>query len=54
MGLRVTGVAGVLLEAKQHGLATEVKSLLASLSATIAFRLSRSFEEAILKAAGEG
>lgn len=53
MGLRVTGVVGVLLEGKARGLIQAVKPVLDSLAATVAFRLSRSFYEASLRAAGE-
>jgi predicted nucleic acid-binding protein len=53
MGLRVTGVAGVLLEAKQRGLVAAVKAILAALSTTVGFRLGAAFHAAILEAAGE-
>lgn len=53
MGVRVTGVVGVLLEAKQRGMVADVKPILDSISATVGFRMSRSFYDAALEAAGE-
>jgi predicted nucleic acid-binding protein len=53
MGVRVTGVVGVLLEAKQHGLVAAVKPILDAMSATVGFRLSRRFYDAALQSAGE-
>ncbi len=53
MGLRITGVAGVLLEAKSRGLIPAIKSVLDALSVSGSFYLSRRFYEAALQAAGE-
>jgi predicted nucleic acid-binding protein len=53
MGLRITGVAGVLLEAKKRALINEIKPLLDALSQSGSFRLSRAFYEATLRSAGE-
>lgn len=53
MGLRITGVVGVLLEAKKRALVPAIKPVLDALSATGGFHLSRAFQAAALRAAGE-
>jgi uncharacterized protein len=53
MGLRVTGVVGVLLEARSRGLLAAIKPVLDALSVSAGFYLSRAFYEAALRAAGE-
>lgn len=53
MGLRVTGVVGVLLESKSRGLLDAIKPTLDALSVNAGFYLSRRFYEATLGAAGE-
>lgn len=53
LGLRIIGVAGVLLEGKSRGFVAEVKPLLDALSRSGSFRLSRAFYDAILRSAGE-
>lgn len=53
MGLRITGVVGVLLESKSRGLIAAIKPVLDALSVTGGFHLSRAFYEASLRAAGE-
>ncbi len=53
MGVRVTGVVGVLLEAKQRGMVAAIKPLLQSIFGTVGFRLSLRFYDAALTAAGE-
>lgn len=53
MGVRVTGVVGVLLEAKQRGMVAAIRPFLDSISAIVGFRMSRGFYDAALKAAGE-
>jgi uncharacterized protein len=53
MGLRITGVVGVLLEAKNRGLIAAIKPILDALSASGGFHLSRAFHEASLRAASE-
>lgn len=52
-GLEVTGVGGLLIEAKRKGLIPLVKPLLDDLEARIAFRMKPSFYDAVLRAAGE-
>lgn len=53
LGLRVTGVVGVLLEAKNAGLISAVKPILDQMEVVVAFRLKRSLYDAALRAAGE-
>jgi uncharacterized protein len=53
MGLRITGVVGVLLEAKSRGLIPAIKPILDALSVSGGFHLSHRFYTAALKAAGE-
>jgi predicted nucleic acid-binding protein len=53
LGLPVTGVLGVLLEAKRKRLITAVKPVLDQMEVAVAFRLKRSLYEAALRAAGE-
>lgn len=53
LGLPVTGILGVLLEAKSQGLIAAVKPILDQMEATVAFRLKRSLYDATLRAAGE-
>lgn len=52
-GIKVVGVAGVLLEAKTRGIVPLVKPLLDAVIAAVAFRISRPLYERILDAAGE-
>lgn len=53
MGLKTTGILGVLLEAKEQGLIQGLKPLLADLRIKAGFWLSDSLEKEILKSAGE-
>jgi len=53
LGLKVTGTLGILLRAKKHGLVKSLREELNRLKET-GFRVSKSLEEEILKAAGEG
>ena len=53
LGLRITGVLGVLLIAKQRGLIAEVRPLLEDLVAQAAFRVSSALYEAVLEEAEE-
>lgn len=53
LGLPVTGVVGVLLEAKKAGLISAVKPILDRMEVVVAFRLKRSLYDAALRAAGE-
>ena len=53
LGLPVTGLLGVLLEAKKAGLISALKPILDQMEAVVAFRLKRSLYEAALRAAGE-
>lgn len=53
LGLPVTGLLGVLLEAKKAGLIPALKPILDQMEAIVAFRLKRSLYEATLRAAGE-
>jgi predicted nucleic acid-binding protein len=53
LGLPVTGVLGVLLEAKKAGLVPAIKPILDQMEAAVSFRLKRSLYDAALHAAGE-
>jgi predicted nucleic acid-binding protein len=53
LGVRVTGVCGVILEAKVSGIVPSVKPLLQDLSDRAGFHLSSNVELQILRAAGE-
>jgi predicted nucleic acid-binding protein len=53
LGLPVTGLLGVLLEAKRAGLITALKPILDQMEAVVAFRLKRSLYDATLRVAGE-
>jgi predicted nucleic acid-binding protein len=53
LGLPVTGVLGVLLEAKKAGLVPAIKPILDQMEVVVAFRLKRSLYDAALQAAGE-
>lgn len=53
LGLPVTGVVGVMLEAKKAGLISAIKPILDQMEAAVAFRLKRSLYDAALRAAGE-
>ncbi len=53
MGMKVIGVLGVLLQAKQKGLIQEVGAVLDSLTTRAAFRVSQQIREQVLRLAGE-
>ncbi|HST58241.1 MAG TPA: DUF3368 domain-containing protein [Longimicrobium sp.] len=53
LGLPVTGVLGLLLEAKKRGSISAIKPILDQMETTVAFRLKRSLYDAALRAAGE-
>jgi uncharacterized protein len=53
LGLPVTGLLGVLLEAKKAGLISALKPILDRMEAVVAFRLKRALYDATLRAAGE-
>jgi predicted nucleic acid-binding protein len=53
LGLRVTGVAGILLAAKRRGLLPAVKPVLDELRANEAYRLAEGAYRRTLRAAGE-
>jgi uncharacterized protein len=53
LGLPVTGVLGVLLEAKKNGAIPAIKPILDQMAFVVAFRLKRSLYDAVLHAAGE-
>ncbi|HEY7771460.1 DUF3368 domain-containing protein [Longimicrobium sp.] len=53
LGLPITGVLGVLLEAKQKGLIPALKPVLDEMTSTVAFRIKRRLYEAALRDAGE-
>jgi len=53
LGLRVTGTLGILLRAKKLGLVQSLREELNKLKET-GFRISKSLEKEILKAADEG
>jgi predicted nucleic acid-binding protein len=53
LGLPITGVLGVLLEAKQKGLIPAIKPVLDDMTSTVAFRIKRKLYEAALRSAGE-
>lgn len=53
LGLPVTGIIGVLLEAKKAGLISAIKPILDQMEAVVAFRLKRSLYNAAVRAAGE-
>lgn len=53
LGLPVTGILGVLLEAKKAGLVPAIKPILDQTEVVVAFRLKRSLYDAALRAAGE-
>ena len=52
-GLKITGLLGVLLRAKQHGLLTDIKSILERLRSEANFFLSDKLFLQILQLAGE-
>lgn len=52
LGLKVVGTIGVILKAKQLGLISAIKPLLAKITAT-SFRISKELEQEALKLAGE-
>ncbi len=53
LGLRIVGTAGVLLEAKRHGMVKAVRPLLDALREQHSFRLGNAVYEAILRTADE-
>ncbi|HEU0015628.1 MAG TPA: DUF3368 domain-containing protein [Longimicrobium sp.] len=53
MGIRITGMAGVLMDAKKHGMLPAVKPVLDQLSRLLAFRLGADLYQFILDTAGE-
>ena len=53
LGLRVTGLLGVLIEAKQRGLIAEVKPLMDSLIVKAGFWIGQVLYDRVLKVAGE-
>ncbi len=53
LGLPVTGVLGVLLEAKKKGAISAIKPILDQMELMVGFRIKRSLYEAALRAAGE-
>jgi uncharacterized protein len=53
MGLKVTGVIGVLLTAKGLGLVTAVRPLLDELESNAGFWMSKDFRNYVLELAGE-
>lgn len=53
LGLPVTGVLGLLLEAKKNGAIAAIKPILDQMERTVAFRIKRSLYDAALRAAGE-
>lgn len=53
LGLRVTGLLGLLMEAKQGGLIAEVKPLMDSLIVKAGFWISQVLYDRVLKVAGE-
>lgn len=53
MGLKTTGILGVLLQAKEQNLIPHIKPLLADLRVKAGFWLSEALEKQILQAAGE-
>lgn len=53
LGLRVTGTAGVLLEAKRRGVVPAVRPLVDALIRDHDFRMSDDLRDAVLREAGE-
>jgi predicted nucleic acid-binding protein len=53
LGVRITGLLGILIEAKQKGLVEAVKPLMDGLIATSEFRISSALYDQILTMAGE-
>ncbi|HEX6039737.1 DUF3368 domain-containing protein [Longimicrobium sp.] len=53
LGIRITGVLGILVEAKQRGLISSVKEVVDPIMDTIDFRLSSAVYEQVLSALGE-
>ena len=53
LGLRVTGLLGLLIEAKQRGLIAEVKPLMDSLIVKAGFWISQALYDRVLTVAGE-
>ncbi len=53
LGLRITGLLGILVEAKQQNLITAIKPLINALIATSQFRVSSALYNQILKMVGE-
>lgn len=54
LGIKITGLLGILVEAKGKSLVVAVKPLLDDLIATSEFRVSRALYEKILEMVGEG
>jgi predicted nucleic acid-binding protein len=53
MGFRVIGAAGVLVQAKAHGLLAEIRPVLDEMLKVTQFRLARHLYDALLRDAGE-
>lgn len=53
LGIRITGVLGILAEAKQRGMISSVKVVVDQITAAIDFRLSQAVYEQVLSALGE-
>ncbi|HAA12527.1 MAG TPA: DUF3368 domain-containing protein [Cytophagales bacterium] len=53
LGIRITGIVGILLEAKTMGLVEAIKPLIGQLENKINFRLSEKLIQRVLEKAGE-
>jgi uncharacterized protein len=53
LGLKMTGVLGILIEAKRHGLIAAVKPILDALIGQVSFRVSSQLYQEVLKMAKE-
>jgi len=53
LGLKMTGVLGILIEAKRHGLISAVKPILDSLVEQVSFRVSPQLYQEVLQMAKE-
>jgi hypothetical protein len=53
LGIKLTGVLGILIEAKRHGLITEVKPIMDVLTDQVGFRVSISLYQQVLQVANE-
>ncbi len=54
LGIRIIGLLGVLVEAKNQGFISEVKPLLDDLASLAGFRISESLRTHVLQTSGEG